>query len=82
MGVQVVRCVIINNITLHLVLQVHDPAFELDLTHWVRTIGVEVIDSNLSGAQLMGESPQMLHDSVGYNAQCESWINFNATYFR
>ena len=72
----------INDITRHFRLQISDLASEFDLTHRVRTIGIEAINDSLCSAQSMGGNPHVLHDPAGHNAQRESWINMNAAYFR
>ena len=47
---QIVRGVSVNDITCHLSSQAQNLKPELDFFHQARTIGVEVIDSHLSGA--------------------------------
>jgi len=79
---QVVGRVNIDDVTRHLRVQIPDLASKLDLSHRARASGIEAIDGNLDGAQSMSENPQVLHDLVGHNAQCGSWINLNATNFR
>ena len=59
---QIVRRVSFNDITRYLWLQIPNLTFELDLTHWMCTIGIEAIGSSLDGIQLMDENPQVLHD--------------------
>ena len=59
-----------------------NPTFKFDLPYWVRTIGIETINSGLGGAQSVSGDPQVLHDLARHNAQCGSWIYLNATHFR
>jgi len=50
------RCHVIH-VVCHLESQVSNLAFELNLSHWTRTIGVEVIYDSLSCTQLVSGDP-------------------------
>ena len=69
---QVIRSVDVNNIARHLKPQVSELAFEFDLSHRVRTIGIKAIDGSQGGVQSMSGDSQVLHDLAGHDSQRRS----------
>ena len=51
---QIVRSVGVNYIARHFRSQVPNLTFKFDLPHWACTVGVEIIDGSLGGAQSVG----------------------------
>jgi len=68
--------------TCHFWPQIPDLASELDLSHCSRTIGVEAISGCLACTQPVSGDSNMLHHSVGHNAQHRPCINLNVAHFR
>jgi len=71
---QIVWGVRVNYVACYLESQIPNLVSELNLSHRVRTIGVEAIDGCLGYTQLVRGDPQMLHDSavIMLNADPES----------
>ena len=79
---QIIRSVGVNTVAHHFRSQVPNLTFEFNLSHWARTIGVDVVNGSLSGTQLVSRDSQVLHDPAGHDAQRESWIHLNVADFR